>query len=484
MLAPPSASSINIRRHSSHNCNAGGKNSNAMRGANAVEPSQNQSTATPMAKTTTNAPADRVSATERFTDPLTNNPIPPAVPKRTFIGKLMTTATASFADATARSSQRSAAKSMPSRRSNHDIPYQQNDQYSDDDRLSLESVFEEPKSSDPIIFSKSNRSSSDSNKSHGTIDTGYMSSMDDRIFFGPSEDFRTRFSSVDTQSSLDSFSCMSSDSQATQSTYNPNHSRCIISPLAVKRDESGRITANGSAKLGNNLKVNAGGAAAADASPNERRRLGMSNRIQVPPITPTNNANNTAQRPRPPPPPMRPQSSLDSGKIFYNGSMLGAFQNGIARITSAASLTSEVGIGRKISSVARQLSVGSNSGTSNNQGPTTPKTTFRQDSTISNDSLSMTSSPGYNSKNMEAPLLQHAARINRKNNNLMSSSNESADSFGMTSRYVHSVRNTLRQDSTISNDSFSQTSSPGYNTKLSEQPLLAHTIKINASECP
>lgn len=375
--------------------------------------------------------------------------------------------TATTANTQPRTRCRMANKSIPSRRNNHDTIYQ-NEQYSDDDRLSIESVFEEPKSSDPIILSKSNRSSSDSNKSHGTIDTGYMSSLDDRIFFGPSEDFRTRFSSVDTQSSLDSFSCLSTDSQVTQPAFNPNQARCIISPLAVKRDD-GRGTPNGMGKMGNNLKVGGG---AVDAM-NNRRMTGTTNRIQVPPIMTSNGG---PQRPRPPPPPMRPQGSLDSGKIFHNGSMLGAFQSGIARITSAASLTSEAVIGRKFSSVARQLSVGSGSTQSN--PPASPKVNHRQDSTISNDSFSMTSSPGFNSKNMEAPLLQHASRINRRNN--LTSSNESADSFGMTSRYVHSVRNALRQDSTVSSDSFSQTSSPGYNSKLSEQPLLVHAVKINA----
>lgn len=372
-------------------------------------------------------------------------------------------------------------RSIQSRRPNHEMPYQ-NDQCSDDDRLSLESVFEEPKSSDPIIFSKSNRSSSDSNKSHGTIDTGYMSATNDndRIFFGPSEDFRTRFSSVDTQSSLDSFTCLSSENQPTQPTFNPNHARCIISPLAMKRDDgddmgrkyNGRSAPKTATKLGNNLKL--GGVGGAVDAPNGRRMTSASNRIQVPPIIPVGNG---PSRPRPPPPPMRPQSSLDSGKIFHNGSMLGAFQNGIARITSAASLTSEAVIGRKITNVARQLSAGSITANSNSTSQS-PKINHRQDSTISSDSFLMTSSPGFNSKNMEAPLLQNASRTHWKNNT--ASGNESADSFGMTSRHVHNVRNTLRQDSTVSSDS--QTSSPGYTTKLSEQPLLAHALKINASK--
>lgn len=448
--------------------------------------------------------------------------MPPPIPKRTLIGKLMTGRSFSESPPTKQPNGQNASTQQQqkqqsddarkrgglkqmgqhqSRRTTVNEPAYQNEQYSDDDRLSLESVFDEPKSSDPIIFSKSNRSSSDSNKSHGTsIDTGYMSSStndNDRIFFGPSEDFRARFSSVDTQSSLDS--CLSSDSQ-TQQAFNQSYARCIISPLAVKRDEyeeyrqnpSKYGSRNGSnatiqSKLSNNLKVGHN-VAANDANRGGSR---MSNNYRKPPsplITPSANCTG---RPRPPPAPqIQQQSSLDSGKIFHNGSMLGAFQSGIAKITEAATLTSEAVIGRKITNAARQLSLGGGSNNQNAQknnnaaasnGPPS-KMTYRQDSTISSDSFSMTSSPGFNTKNMEAPLLQHASRINRNN---CVSGNETGDSFSMTSRYLHGIgggngaRGTVRQDSS---DSFSQTSSPGYNTKMSEQPLLAHAIKINASK--
>lgn len=110
----------------------------------------------------------------------------------------------------------------------------------------------------------------------------------------------------------------------------------------------------------------------------------------------------------------------------------------------------------------------------------------RQDSNISSDSFSITSSPGYNSKSMEAPLLQHTSKIHRSVGAMKHQ--DSSDSFSMTMRGPSSGvcgnprKFNVRQDSTISSDSFSQTSSPGYNSKLMEAPLLAHAAKMHKSE--
>ncbi|XP_054739708.1 uncharacterized protein LOC129245529 isoform X2 [Anastrepha obliqua] len=117
-----------------------------------------------------------------------------------------------------------------------------------------------------------------------------------------------------------------------------------------------------------------------------------------------------------------------------------------------------------------------------------PKLHQRQDSNLSSDSFSVTSSPGYNTKNlMDVPLLQNAARINKSGPGMGVRHQDSADSFNLNgSRFaaitsgsmgipvVPPPRNkySCRQDSNISSDSFSQTSSPGYNTKLMEAPLL------------
>lgn len=109
-----------------------------------------------------------------------------------------------------------------------------------------------------------------------------------------------------------------------------------------------------------------------------------------------------------------------------------------------------------------------------------PKLSNRQDSSVSSDSYSMTSSPGYNTKSMEAPLLQHASKINKS----VIRHQDSSDSFNMTSRYNVQGRVNVRQDSNVSSDSFSQTSSPGYNSKHMDAPLLNHAaIKFQSSKC-
>jgi corin len=100
----------------------------------------------------------------------------------------------------------------------------------------------------------------------------------------------------------------------------------------------------------------------------------------------------------------------------------------------------------------------------------------RQDSNISSDSTM--SSPGYNTKNMEAPLLQSASRMNKSKN---IHHQNSTDSFIMSSlnKTMHRGVNSRRQDSSVSSDSFSQSSSPGFNSKLLEAPLLAHAVKLH-----
>lgn len=495
MLAPPSASAINIRRNSSHQChpNAAGSND-------------------PTA----------------FRKQQTTNPIqtePPPVPKRTFLGKIMTSRPAG-AECTSPSASikmtfnnvcKQTLEEVKRRNgscNSKQIPPLQSqshqntrkvvenhypiDQYSDDDRLSIESsVFEEPKSSDPIIFAaSSNRSSSDSNKSHITIDTGYMSASNDtdRIFFGASEDFRSRFSSVDTQSSIDS--CTSSD-MPTQHSFNlQNQARCIISPLAAKRDEyEEKFTAKLSKSfnrmnsassllvpLGKTPNVNSKPCAVQNNCDTIRRMPPMSTKNQQQPalaktlqpqysLNNSNTGNYPKSRPIPVPP-ILAHESTDTERNLYNGtSMLGAFQCGLARITSAAASTSEVMMGRK--SFKSQMNAF-------NQKMPNAKTNQRQDSSISSDSFSMTSSPGFNTKapTMEVPLLQHA--IKRSNNRINVPDTIDGTTFPGT-KYNFPGRPAVRHDSTMSNDSVSQTSSPGYTTKL-EQPLLAQAVKIHASK--
>lgn len=104
----------------------------------------------------------------------------------------------------------------------------------------------------------------------------------------------------------------------------------------------------------------------------------------------------------------------------------------------------------------------------------------RQDSNISSDS--MMSSPGYNTKTMDAPLLQNASRMNKSKNIHHQHSTDSFIMSNMSRGVQKNVRDSKRQDSSISSDSFSQTSSPGFNSKLLEAPLLAHAVKLHTCE--
>lgn len=132
------------------------------------------------------------------------------------------------------------------------------------------------------------------------------------------------------------------------------------------------------------------------------------------------------------------------------------------------------------------------------------KVNQRQDSNISSDSFSATSSPGYSNKNMEAPLLQHTSKMNRStmrghqlphqqqllhqqtnpntacNATPQDTKQSSLQQESLNPATVRSVppRVSMRQDSSISSDSFSQTSSPSYNTKIMEAPLLSHAARM------
>lgn len=101
-----------------------------------------------------------------------------------------------------------------------------------------------------------------------------------------------------------------------------------------------------------------------------------------------------------------------------------------------------------------------------------PKMQQRQDSTLSSDSYSISSSPGYNSKMMETPLLSAAQTTRKSAAPGMLQRQPLMDLPGTRIAPGRSSKLNFRQDSTISSDSFSQTSSPGYNPKLMEAPLL------------
>lgn len=191
----------------------------------------------------------------------------------------------------------------------------------------------------------------------------------------------------------------------------------------------------------------------------------------------THNAANVYQQPKrlvPPIPPTRAQISFDHN--INNGTQ-------IQETSSASKPPQAIGVRNK---------------PGKNKPPPIvyPKLHQRQDSNLSSDSFSVTSSPGYNSKNlMDVPLLQNASRINKSGEgagagagigvgvrhqelvdgfNLNGSRFAALTSSGMGNTVLPPPRNKYgcRQDSNISSDSFSQTSSPSYNSKQMEAPLL------------
>lgn len=464
-LAPPSASTINIRRHSSHHC--------------------------PI--------IDKVSNEQKLLQAKPVLPqVPPPVPKRHFqkfdehspnttLSPIKTPEITTVAVCHEQNTNKYRNSKRTSRRSktrnkigNCENVYNCSaDQSSDDDLLSLESsVFEDVlMTNEPVFpitknFISSNRSSSDSNKSQSTIDTGYMSNDNDRIFFGGNSDsYRSRFSSVDTQSSLDS----NSDTQ-----------KCLNSPqpAIVHPQFSRSLNKYYSAAVGADSKINKSDTKRPPIVPMRKQTsipkipppIGTSSVMSSPSTT------NRSARGIPPTPPIRSRISLDSGKIFHSNQMLG----GIFPQQTQKSPTNK-NCDNLQEMYTKPLGVMKNCATSKQAFSQIhhTKLTQRQDSSLSSDSCSMTSSPGYNTKGMEAPLLQYASKINKTTNGGSGNSirhQDSIDSFNMTSKKNFSGRCNLRQDSNVSSDSFSQTSSPGYNTKLFEAPLLAHTFRLHASK--
>lgn len=369
------------------------------------------------------------------------------------------------------------------RRSPQKTTYPTDQQSSDDDLLCLEPSLmvtttfgddDEDESNDlpvfesaaSIQFPNSNRSSSDSNKSQLTNDTGYMTSAsndNDRIFFGggsADHNYRSRFSSVDTQSSIDSFSDVTT--------------KQINSPLSAGMRGVRRSAVPPVVPVRKQTSV-----------------------PKIPPPIGGNSSGGNLNRSRgvPPIPPIRTQNSLDSAKMLQNGYLFGA--NGFVPPPGTKHFGQEM--------YSKPMMKGGTA-TAYSSKMHHSKLTQRQDSSISSDSYSMTSSPGYNTKSMEAPLLQYAAKINKSGIRHQ----DSNDSFGImtnvrigymggassvgngTAVGIYSGGNNgagcgvsagaIRQDSNVSSDSFSQTSSPGYNTKLIDAPLIAHAVKLHSSK--
>ncbi|XP_069964647.1 uncharacterized protein Corin isoform X2 [Bactrocera oleae] len=459
---------------------------------------------------------------------------------------------------------------------------------SDDDRMSLEnSVFDESLTSTPVkvttktasegtaggkllnaaftaktlvaftgelsnAVKRANRSSSSTADSTITLSSGYGSGHSERFASSStSADFRSRFSSVDTQSSVDSCPTEKTSESSVSKDY-PKMERALLNDAMndynnLNNNET-RIHVGCNSLVGNN------NAPPSRHSPNANTQMNNGLVQQKPPIVPTRKQYPDVAKIPPPCSKNSSQQSLQSSGCGSGSGSVGS-SNAVSTVSASTSTSSTVsaGSGSSTGSLLSGSATTSNNAisplthnaanvyqqpkrpvppipptrgqisfdhninngtqmeaTSSASKPPTalsvrnklgknkpppivyPKLHQRQDSNLSSDSFSVTSSPGYNSKNlMDVPLLQNAARINKSSAgaglgmgvphqdsvdgfNLNGSRFAALTSSGMGNPVLPPPRNkySCRQDSNISSDSFSQTSSPSYNTKQMEAPLL------------
>ncbi|XP_034479106.1 uncharacterized protein LOC117785274 [Drosophila innubila] len=380
--------------------------------------------------------------------------------------------------------------------------YADADGISDDDRMSLEnSVFDESLTSTPVkvagyhntryVASKRAQRSSSS-----TVDSAYGSSSSagghsERFASSSSTsvDFRSRFSSVDTQSSLD----------------DKPMSSCIDSPLAKDTCRLERAALNDVMhKLNNNLYASSNNMMSNNNNNSSSSSNNSNNKL---PTVPARKLPQLPTKLPPPPPASKHSSSSETTSSVSASASTSSAGSGSSTISSATLSSTSVSLSAGPAAVGNPKRPGPpepplrilNSFEAmdsmpkiHSQPPLTvrnklnrnkpppivyPKLQQRQDSTLSSDSYSISSSPGYSSKLMETPLLS-AAQSTRKTpapsvvqrQPLM---DLAPTRFGIGGQSTPSRgKLNFRQDSTISSDSFSQTSSPGYNPKLMEAPLL------------
>lgn len=420
--------------------------------------------------------------------------VPPPVPKRTFQSKYhqrhqrspretMNYSNPSYEPTSASYSQYLTSKTYGYPRSPYGNDISPGSTYSAKIQHHSLSDFDDIGDTDDLVlydkktYIDSNKSSSDSNRSQMTIDTGYMSANETErssIYTANTNNsaprsFRSRFSSEDTQCSLDSFT--STELQRTDTTDSISNTNYNDSPFSTTKKNVFTFDRRF-------YERSSSAQSEASESPGpitQQRRLPA-----LPARKPQKHGQMTRNRSMPPTPPMRP--SLMEGKLLQNGQTLQGFQQQINNAKAALEEGSEPPnhlIRESHNPPLRKIH-----GSKLNQ---------RQDSSLSNDSYSLTSSPGYSTKStMEIPLLQHGSKISRTDTPLVEAhlrqqQESDNDNLGpiisaksMKKKKSVPPKVNIRQDSNISSDSFSQTSSPSYNSKqLMETPLLANAAKLH-----
>ncbi|KAI8037280.1 uncharacterized protein LOC128255857 [Drosophila gunungcola] len=401
--------------------------------------------------------------------------------------------------------------------------YADADGISDDDRMSLEnSVFDESLTSTPVkvagylagrysglshMAKRAQRSSS------STVDSAYGSSLGGHserfASSSTSVDFRSRFSSVDTQSSLDEKPLSSSiDSPLGRDARDAYRERAVLNDAMHKLN-------NNNTSLGLALypaSNNNNGSVSSSGGANGCKLPVVPARKQPPTVKGSGDSNSSMSE-------TQSQSSKEPSSVSASASTSSAASAGSSTISSgtmssmsgpcptavpATDLNSkrpgppepplrQANVFDAAEAGSRghpppPLTVRNKLGRNKPPPIAYPRMQQRQDSTLSSDSYSISSSPGYNSKLMEAPLLG-SQQVGRKSNAPGSAQRQTplmdlaptrflggsgAAGSGRQAPAVPPPRGRInfRQDSTISSDSFSQTSSPGYNPKLMEAPLL------------
>lgn len=382
---------------------------------------------------------------------------PPPLPPRTFQGKFQK----KKASPNSKTNLNSKASKAPSK----SLSDADNKLESSSDLCSI-SFDDIGDSDDLVIFDKKsqlidpNQSSSDSSRSQTTIDTGYISAFDtDRSSVTTNQrQFRGRFSSEDTQSSLDSY--LSSDLQRAD-TIDSLQSNFTDSPFILKKnvnvfnfDQSRltkKISSSGSIDSDNNRSIT-------PIKATHMRRL---------PAVP---ARKGIRQRTPPAPPLRASQLAESSESLLDANRLLMINNN-KLLSTVKARDSSLNLNRVDENLNKPPLLSQIHHSKINQ---------RQDSNISSDS--MMSSPGYNTKTMDAPLLQNASRMNKSRNIHQQNSTDSFIMSNMNRSVSRGAHGSNRQDSNISSESFSQTSSPGFNSsKLTEAPQLAvklHTCKL------
>ncbi|EDW89203.2 uncharacterized protein LOC6528445 [Drosophila yakuba] len=404
--------------------------------------------------------------------------------------------------------------------------YADADGISDDDRMSLEnSVFDESLTSTPVkvagyltgryaglshMAKRAQRSSS------STVDSAYGSSLGGHserfASSSTSVDFRSRFSSVDTQSSLDEKPLSSSiDTPVARDPREAYRERAVLNDAMHKLN-------NNNTSLGLALYTASNNNNSSSVGSDGSKLPVVPARKQPPSAKGCSNSNSNHSTGE-----TQSQSSKEPSSVSASASTSSAASAGSSTISSGTMsslsgpcpavvpptdfITKRPGPPEpplRQANVFDPVETGSrghppppltvrNKLVRNKPPPITyPRMQQRQDSTLSSDSYSISSSPGYNSKLMEAPLLgsqqggrkSNAPGTAQRQTPLMDlaptrflsggGGGSGGRGGGKQAPVMPPPRSKInfRQDSTISSDSFSQTSSPGYNSKLMEAPLL------------